>query len=159
MRIGHGVDVHAFDGGPQRDALLRLGGVDIPFERALAGHSDADVVLHAVIDALLGAAALGDIGGMFPSSDERWRDADSGDLLQRAHRRVLDAGHAVANLDVTVVAERPRLSPHTGAMRDVLRQALAIDLDAVSVKAKTTDALGFTGQGEGIAAFAVVLLH
>lgn len=142
-----------------REARLRLGGVDIPFERALAGHSDADVVLHAVIDALLGAAAMGDIGGMFPSSDERWRDADSGHLLQLAYRRVLDAGYAVANLDVTVVAERPRLSPHTDAMREVLREALAIDLDAVSVKAKTTDALGFTGQGEGIAAFAVVLLQ
>ena len=142
-----------------RDAQLRLGGVDIPFERALSGHSDADVVLHAVIDALLGAAALGDIGGMFPSSDERWRDADSGHLLQLAYRRVLDAGFTVANLDVTVVAERPRISPHTDAMREVLREALAIDLNAVSVKAKTTDALGFTGQGEGIAAFAVVLLQ
>lgn len=142
-----------------REAKLRLGGVDIPFERALAGHSDADVVLHAVIDALLGAAALGDIGGMFPSSDERWRDADSGQLLQLAYRRVLDAGFAVANLDVTVVAERPRISPHTDAIREVLREALAINLDAVSVKAKTTDALGFTGQGEGIAAFAVVLLQ
>lgn len=159
MRIGHGVDVHAFDGGPIRDAKLRLGGVDIPFERALAGHSDADVVLHAVIDALLGAAALGDIGGMFPSSDERWRDADSRDLLLQAYRRVLDAGFTVSNLDVTIVAERPRIAPHTAAIREVLRAALAVDLRDVSVKAKTTDALGFTGQGEGIAAFAVVLLQ
>ncbi len=159
MRIGHGVDVHAFDGGPIREAQLRLGGVDIPFERALAGHSDADVVLHAVVDALLGAAALGDIGGMFPSSDERWRDADSRDFLLLAYRRVLDAGFSVSNLDVTIVAERPKLAPHTEAIRESLRRALSVDLGAVSVKAKTTDALGFTGRGEGIAAFAVVLLQ
>jgi 2-C-methyl-D-erythritol 2,4-cyclodiphosphate synthase len=155
MRIGQGIDVHAFaEGRP-----LILGGVEIPHTRGLAGHSDADVLLHAVIDALLGAAALGDLGGMFPSSDARWAGASSRDLLVRASERVQAEGHRLSNLDVTVVAEDPRLSPHLAAMRDAIAGVLNVDLTQVSVKATTSDRLGFTGRGDGIAAFAVVLLE
>ncbi len=155
MRIGQGVDVHAFaDGRP-----LVLGGVPIPHSRGLAGHSDGDVLLHAVIDALLGAAALGDIGVMFPSSENRWKDADSLKLLALAHAKVRDAGHAIENVDTVVVAEEPRLAPDVAAMRQAIAQVLELDLDRVSVKATTTDRLGFTGRGDGIAAFATVLLQ
>jgi 2-C-methyl-D-erythritol 2,4-cyclodiphosphate synthase len=155
MRIGQGVDVHAFAGGRR----LVLGGVEIPHARGLAGHSDADALLHAIIDAMLGAAALGDIGGMFPSSDAQWAEASSIDLLRRAHERVRAAGYAVASVDATVVAQEPRLAPHVPAMREAIATALELDVTLVSVKATTSDGLGFTGRGEGIAALAVVLLE
>lgn len=155
MRIGQGFDVHALvEGRP-----LLLGGVETPFERGLAGHSDGDVLLHAIIDALLGAAALGDIGGMFPEADERWAGASSLDLLARAHGRVRASGYTVLNIDATVVCEAPRLAPHIGAMRERIASALDIDISCVSVKATTSDGLGFTGEGAGIAAVAVVLLQ
>ncbi len=155
MRIGQGIDVHAFAAGRR----LVLGGVAIPHPRGLAGHSDADALTHAVIDAMLGAAALGDIGGMFPSSDDRWRDARSIDLLRLADERLRGAGWRVANVDATVVAEEPRLAPHVPAMREAIAEALELDIGAVSVKATTTDGLGFTGRGDGVAALAVVLLE
>jgi 2-C-methyl-D-erythritol 2,4-cyclodiphosphate synthase len=136
-----------------------LGGVDVPHDRGLAGHSDGDVLLHAVIDALLGAAGLGDIGGMFPPSDSRWQGAASLDLLERAARAVAGAGFSVVNVDATVVAEAPRLAPHVGAMREGIARALGVDISAMSVKATTTDGLGFTGRGEGIAAFVVALIQ
>jgi 2-C-methyl-D-erythritol 2,4-cyclodiphosphate synthase len=153
MRIGHGFDAHRF--GPGR--TLVLGGVKIPHEAGLAGHSDGDVLVHAIIDALLGAAALGDIGGMFPSDNPRYEGADSLNLLAEARSR-LDAMR-IANVDATVVAHAPRLAPHVAAMRDRIATALGIDVAAVNVKATTTDGMGFTGAGEGIAAFAVVLLE
>ncbi|HEX5479701.1 MAG TPA: 2-C-methyl-D-erythritol 2,4-cyclodiphosphate synthase [Dehalococcoidia bacterium] len=155
MRIGHGFDAHAFAEG----RALMLGGVGVPHDRGLAGHSDGDALLHAIIDALLGAAALGDIGGMFPSSDERWRGAASIDLLAAAAHRVRDSGYRVINVDATVIAEYPRLAPHVDQMRQCIAGALGIDITNVSVKPKTSDALGFTGRGEGIAAFAVALLE
>ncbi len=154
MRIGQGVDVHALVAGRK----LVLGGVEIPHERGLDGHSDADVLLHAIIDALLGAAGLDDIGGMFPSSDERWAGASGIDLLRTAYERVRGAGFALVNLDATVVAERPKLAHHIEAMRAAIAAALHIDITTVSVKATTADGLGLTGRGEGIAALAVVLL-
>ena len=155
MRIGHGFDAHQFTEG----RALLLGGVSIPFERGLAGHSDADVLVHAIIDALLGAAALGDIGTLFPSSDARWEGASSLDLLARAFEILQANGHRIANIDSTVVAEVPRLAPHIQAMRQAVASALALSVDAVSVKATTSDEMGFTGRQEGIAAFAVVLLE
>ncbi len=155
MRVGQGFDAHAFaEGRP-----LMLGGVEVPHARGLAGHSDGDPLLHAVIDALLGAAGLGDIGGMFPPSDECWRGAASLDLLASASRRVRAAGFHVVNVDATVVAEAPRLAPYVDAMRARIASALDMDITAVSVKPKTTDGLGFTGRGDGIAAFAAVLLE
>jgi 2-C-methyl-D-erythritol 2,4-cyclodiphosphate synthase len=155
MRIGHGFDVHALAEGRR----LVLGGVPIPFGRGLAGHSDGDALLHAVIDALLGAAGAGDIGTMFPSSDERWRDADSAELLAQAAGHVRRMRHRVANVDATVVAEAPRLAPYVEAMRGCIARPLEIDITCVSVKPKTSDGLGFTGEGRGIAAFAVLLLE
>lgn len=149
------MDAHAFAEGRR----LVLGGVEIPHPRGLVGHSDADALLHAIIDALLGAAALGDIGGMFPSSDARWRDARSLDLLALARDRVRAAGYVVDNVDATVVAQEPRLAPHVPAMREAIAGALELDISLVSVKATTTDGLGFTGRGAGIAAFAAVLLE
>jgi 2-C-methyl-D-erythritol 2,4-cyclodiphosphate synthase len=155
MRIGHGFDAHAFASGRR----LVLGGVDVPHGNGLAGHSDGDVLTHAVIDALLGAAGLGDIGGMFPSSDERYRGADSVKLLTEAYSRVRDSGLSVVNLDATIVAEEPRLSAHVGAMRERLAGSMEFNSQRVSIKATTSDGLGFTGAGAGIAAFAVVLLE
>ena len=155
MRTGHGFDAHAFTDG----RLLVLGGVQIAHPRGLAGHSDADVLLHAIIDALLGAAALGDIGSLFPSSDPQWKGASSLDLLARANEVVRAHGYAVVNIDGTVVAEAPRLAPYVQAMRQAIASALALDVPQVSVKATTTDGMGFTGHGDGIAAFAVVLLE
>ena len=155
MRIGHGFDAHAFaEGRP-----LMLGGVQIPYARGLTGHSDADVLLHAIIDGVLGAAALGDIGALFPSSDGQWAGASSLDLLGRAYEVVRAHGFAAVNIDCTVVAEAPRLAPHVQGMRQAIAAALAIDVPQVSVKATTTDGMGFTGRGDGIAAFAVVLLE
>jgi 2-C-methyl-D-erythritol 2,4-cyclodiphosphate synthase len=156
MRIGQGIDVHAFGG---EAGGFVLGGVAVQFDRELAGHSDGDVLLHAIIDALLGAAALGDIGGMFPSSDEQWRGANSRGLLEMAYERVRGAGFRLVNLDATVVAEAPKLAPYVPKMREVIAGALDVDISAVSVKATTTDGLGFTGRGDGIAAFATVLIE
>ena len=154
MRVGHGFDVHALvEGRP-----LIIGGVTIPYERGLLGHSDADVLLHAVADALLGAAALGDIGRHFPDTDERWRGADSRVLLRHVATLIAGRGWQVGNLDATVIAQAPRLAPHIGQMVAHLSADLGIPPDAVNVKATTTERLGFTGRGEGIAAEAVVLL-
>ncbi len=136
-----------------------LGGVEIPHARGLDGHSDADVLLHAVIDALLGAAALGDIGTLFPSSDPQWAGASSLDLLARAQEIVEAHGYAVVNIDCTVVAQEPKLAPHIHGMCQAIAATLAIEFSQVSVKATTTDSMGFTGHGEGIAAFATVLLE
>ena len=155
MRIGQGYDVHPFRQGRR----LILGGVSLEGEIGLAGHSDGDVLTHAVIDALLGAAALGDIGGHFPSSDERWRDADSIEMLKQVVKLIAQAGFRAVNVDVTVIAERPRIAPHVVALRQNLAMALGVESARVSVKATTTDGLGALGRGEGIAAMAVVLLE
>jgi 2-C-methyl-D-erythritol 2,4-cyclodiphosphate synthase len=153
-RIGNGFDVHALVAGRK----LVLGGVDIPHTRGLEGHSDADVLLHAVCDALLGALALGDIGRHFPDTDARWKDADSRVLLRHVVSLVSAERWRVGNLDVTVIAQAPKIAPHVPAMRANLAADLACDLDRVGVKATTTERLGFTGRGEGIAAMASVLL-
>ena len=155
MRIGQGIDIHAF----AEARPLILGGVAIPHPRGLAGHSDGDALLHAIVDALLGAAALGDIGGMFPSSDEQWKGASSVELLCLARERVSATGLRIANVDATVIAQEPRLGGYIGAMRDAVANALEVDVTAVSLKATTSDGLGFTGRGDGIAALAVVLLE
>jgi 2-C-methyl-D-erythritol 2,4-cyclodiphosphate synthase len=156
MRVGQGLDVHPFSDDPGRE--LVLAGVRIPDGPGLAGHSDGDVVLHAVADALLGAAALGDIGGIFGSADPRYTGAASSVFVTESLRLVADAGYAVGNVDCTVVAQRPRLAPHRDAMRDRLAGLLGAPAGAVNLKATTTDGLGFTGRGEGIACLAVVLL-
>lgn len=155
MRIGFGYDSHRFD--PARKLLL--GGVDIPDSPGLAGHSDADAVAHAVTDAILGAAAAGDIGGHFPPGDPRWKDADSLDLLRRAVRIVMDAGYRVGNVDVTVICEHPKIEPHATDMRENLAGALDCAVGDVSVKGKTNEKMGWTGAGEGIAVHAVACLH
>lgn len=154
LRIGHGYDVHRLVTGRP----LILGGVTIPYEQGLLGHSDADVLAHAVMDALLGAAALGDIGGMFPDSDERWRGADSLRLLERVTARLAENGWAIGNVDATVLAQAPRLAPHIPEMRRRLAAAMDINVTQVSVKATTEEHLGFTGAGEGMACHAVALL-
>lgn len=154
LRIGNGFDVHAFAPG----RALVVGGVTIPFDRGLAGHSDADVLLHAITDALLGAAGLGDIGRLYPDGDARFKDADSRVLLRDAVARVVSAGWRIENVDCTVIAERPKIAPHVDTMRASIAQCLGIDATAVNVKGKTTERLGFTGRGEGIAALAVALL-
>jgi 2-C-methyl-D-erythritol 2,4-cyclodiphosphate synthase len=154
-RVGIGVDAHAFaDGVP-----LVLGGVEIPSSRGLAGHSDGDVVAHALLDALLGAAGLDDIGAMFPSGDPQWRGASSLDLLTRAYERVVAAGFELENADVVLVGEEPRLAPHRQEMRERLAGALGVEPERIAVRATTTDRLGFTGRGEGLAAQAVALLR
>ena len=155
MRIGIGYDIHRF--GPGR--TLVLGGVTLPGETGLAGHSDADVVLHAVIDALLGAAALGDIGTHFPADDPEWKDADSSLLVQRTLALLRDAGFAVENVDVTVIAEKPRLAPHISALRARMAELIGVSEAAVSVKATTNEGIGDIGRGEAIAAIAVALLR
>jgi 2-C-methyl-D-erythritol 2,4-cyclodiphosphate synthase len=157
MRVGIGYDVHAF-APPEAARPLVIGGVPIAHERGLTGHSDADVLLHALVDALLGAAALGDIGAHFPSSDARWRDAPSTAFLTATRDLLAERGWAVANVDATIVAERPRLAPHVAAMRANIAQALGVAEACVSVKSKTTDGLGFAGRQEGIAAYAVALV-
>ncbi len=155
MRIGHGYDVHRLvEGRP-----LILGGVNIPYEKGLLGHSDADVLTHAVMDAMLGAAALGDIGGMFPDTDPAYAGADSLALLRQVAERIRAAGYAVGNIDATVLAQRPKLKPYIDGMRQRLAEAMGIDSAMVSVKATTEEGLGFTGTGEGIAAHAVCLLE
>ncbi|MBE6557067.1 MAG: 2-C-methyl-D-erythritol 2,4-cyclodiphosphate synthase [Ruminococcaceae bacterium] len=155
MRIGHGYDVHRLVEG--RDLIL--GGVKIEHTKGLLGHSDADVLLHAISDALLGAAALGDIGKLFPDSDEAYRGANSLMLLKAVVRRVENAGYRVGNIDATVIAQAPKLSPHVRTMRRNIANAVGCDIDAVSVKATTEEGLGFSGEGLGIAAHAVCLLE
>ncbi len=155
MRIGVGYDSHRFAPGRR----LVLGGVEVPHALGLAGHSDADALAHAVTDAVLGAAALGDIGAHFPPSDERWRDADSLELLRRAVALAAAAGWAVGNVDVTVICEAPRLGAHVPAMRERLAAALGVAAGAVSIKAKTNEGMGWVGRGEGLAAMAVALLQ
>ena len=154
-RIGTGFDVHALVTGRP----LVVGGVTIPFDRGLDGHSDADVLLHALADALLGALAQGDIGTHFPDTDARWKDADSRALLRAVAAMARTAGYGIGNVDATIVAQAPRMSPHIAAMRANIASDLGCDLARVSVKAKTTERLGFTGRGEGIAAMAVALLE
>lgn len=154
MRIGSGFDVHAFGPGDH----VMLGGVRIPHDAGIVAHSDGDVVLHALADALLGAIAAGDIGQWFPDTDPAWRGADSRVLLRRVAAEVSRRGYRVANCDVTVVAQAPRLAPHRALMREHIAADLGVELAAVSVKATTTEHLGFVGRGEGIAAQAIVLL-
>lgn len=155
MRIGIGYDVHPLIQGRP----LVIGGVIVPHERGLDGHSDGDVLAHAIIDALLGAAALGDIGQHFPSEDERLRGARSVELLNESAALLSDAGHVVANIDATVIAQGPTLAPYIPQMREVLANALSVDPSNVSVKATSTDHLGSIGRGEGIAAVAVALIN
>jgi 2-C-methyl-D-erythritol 2,4-cyclodiphosphate synthase len=154
-RVGTGFDVHALVAGRP----LVLGGVTVPFERGLEGHSDADVLLHAIADALLGALALGDIGRHFPDTDPRYRDVDSRVLLRQVAGLVANAGYGVGNVDATIVAQAPRLAPYVDAMRANIASDLGCDVARVSVKAKTTERLGFAGRGEGIAAMAVALVE
>jgi len=154
LRIGQGYDVHPLEAGRR----LVLGGVEIAHERGLAGHSDADVLLHAISDAVLGAAGQGDIGLHFPPSDEQWRDASSLDLLARVVAIAQADGWSVVNVDATVIAERPRIAPHVPLMRERIAARLGIPIDAVGVKATTNERLGALGREEGIAALAVALL-
>ena len=154
-RIGQGLDVHAFCDGD----FVMLGGVRIPHERGISAHSDGDVALHALCDALLGALALGDIGQHFPPSDEQWKDAAGADLLSRVVEMVWDRGWQVGNIDLTIICEAPRIGPHVKAMQAVISEILQAEAEQVSVKATTTEELGYTGRGEGISAHAVVLME
>ncbi|HUN28210.1 MAG TPA: 2-C-methyl-D-erythritol 2,4-cyclodiphosphate synthase [Alphaproteobacteria bacterium] len=154
-RVGHGFDAHRLVEGRR----LVLGGITVPHDRGALGHSDADVLAHALSDALLGAAALGDLGGHFPDSDPKWKDADSIVLLEACAARVRAAGYSIVNLDATIVVERPKLAPYIGAMREHLATRLNLPLERVSVKAKTSEGMGYTGDGTGIAAFAVASLE
>ena len=155
MRIGHGYDVHKLVEG--RDLIL--GGVKIPYEKGLLGHSDADVLLHAVSDSLLGAAALGDIGKHFPDTDPAYKGADSLELLRIVGEKVKEAGYKVSNIDVTMIAQRPKLAPHIPTMRANIARVLALDVSQVNVKATTEEHLGFTGDGSGMSCHAVCLLE
>jgi len=155
VRIGQGFDVHQLVAG----RALVIGGVAIPYEKGLLGHSDADVLLHAICDALLGAAALGDIGRHFPDSDARYKGIDSRELLRHVASLLREKGYAVVNVDATIIAQAPRMAPHIPAMVANIAADLRVDVGAVNVKATTTEELGFTGRGEGIAAAAVCLLE
>ncbi len=155
MRIGFGYDVHAFT----TDRPLVLGGIPVPFEFGLSGHSDADAVIHAVVDALLGAAALGDIGVHFPSSDVRWKNQPGAVFLDHIYNLLCQLHWKIGNIDATIVAERPKLAPYVQGMRTHLAEHLHLEIDQVSVKATTTDGLGFAGRREGIACYAVALLE
>lgn len=155
MRVGFGYDVHRFTS----DRPLKLGGVELPSDLGLLGHSDADALLHAIIDALLGAAALGDIGTHFPPSNPAYKDISSLILLKDSVALIKDAGFTIGNIDTTVVCERPRLAPHITKIREAIATTLGIDISQISVKATTTEGLGFTGSGEGLSAYAVVLLN
>ncbi|SDB22622.1 2-C-methyl-D-erythritol 2,4-cyclodiphosphate synthase [Ruminococcaceae bacterium FB2012] len=155
IRIGHGYDVHKLT----ENRALILGGVDIPYEKGLLGHSDADVLAHAVMDALLGAAALGDIGHLFPDSDEKYKGADSLALMSEVARRLEAAGFGIVNIDSTVCAQAPKLAPHIPEMRRRIAEACGIDVSRVSVKATTEEGLGFTGEKLGISATAVCLIE
>lgn len=155
MRIGHGYDVHRLTEGRR----LILGGVDIPFEKGLLGHSDADVLVHAVMDSLLGAAALGDIGKLFPDNDESYKDSDSIMLLKKVCLVLKDKGYSIINIDSTILCQAPKLSPHIENMRKNIADTCGIDISFVSIKATTEEKLGFTGDGSGIAAHAVCLIE
>ncbi len=155
MRIGHGYDVHRLVEGRK----LILGGVDVPYELGLDGHSDADVLLHAVMDALLGAAAMGDIGGLFPDNDPKYKGIDSMLLLEEVVTRISGKGYRLGNLDVTMIAQRPKLKPHIPQMIENLARALGADPSRINVKATTEEHLGFTGRGEGMSCHAVCLLE
>ena len=155
MRIGHGYDVHRLTEGRR----LILGGVDIPHEKGLLGHSDADVLVHAVMDALLGAAAIGDIGNLFPDSDEKYKGADSLKLCEKVGKVLGGHGYGIENVDSTIIAQRPKLAQYIPQMRENIARALEIPVDRVSVKATTEEGLGFSGSGEGIAAHAVALIR
>ncbi len=155
MRIGQGFDVHAFCDGDE----VIIGGVRIPHDQGLKAHSDGDVLLHAVADALLGAAALGDIGHLFPDTSDEWEGADSRVLLREVHRRIGEQGLEVVNIDSTILAQAPRIAPHVAAMRQNMAEDLGMPLDRVSVKATTTEKLGFVGRREGIACHAICLLR
>lgn len=154
MRIGHGYDVHRLT----QDRKCIIGGVDIPYEKGLLGHSDADVLLHAVSDALLGACAMGDIGHLFPDTDDKWKGADSLKLLEEVVRQIGDKGYRVINIDSTILAQAPKIAPHIISMRKNIADACKLDIDCVSVKATTEEGLGFTGAKEGIAAHAVCIV-
>lgn len=154
MRIGHGYDVHKLT----QNRKLIIGGVEIPYEKGLLGHSDADVLLHAISDALLGACALGDIGGMFPDTDEKWKGADSLKLLEAVVERVQCLGYEIENIDSTLIAQKPKMKPYIEKMRENIAGACGVDISCVSVKATTEEQLGFTGREEGISAHAVALL-
>lgn len=155
MRIGHGFDVHRFGPGDN----LMIGGVKLPFEQGFVAHSDGDVLLHAISDALLGACALGDIGRHFPDTDPTWAGADSRELLRHVVTLIQGQGYGVVNIDATLMAQAPKMAPHIDTMREVIAADLGVALGQVNVKATTTERLGFTGRGEGIAAEAVVLLN
>ena len=155
MRIGQGFDVHAFGAGD----FVTLGGVRVPHVQGVEAHSDGDVVIHALCDAIFGALAMGDIGKHFPPSDPQWRDADSRQFLRHAARLMAGQGYRLGNADVTVIAEAPKVGPHAAAMRENLAADLGCGIDRISVKATTSERLGFTGRGEGIAAQACVLLE
>lgn len=155
MRIGMGYDVHKLV--PNRDLIL--GGVKIPHELGLLGHSDADVLLHSIMDALLGAAALGDIGKHFPDTDPAYKGADSVKLLEHVGRLIREAGYSIENIDATIIAQRPKMRPHIDTMRRNIKEALEIELDQINVKATTEEGLGFTGSEEGISAQAICLLR
>ena len=154
MRIGHGYDVHRLVEGRK----LIMGGVDIPYEKGLLGHSDADVLLHAIADALLGALAMGDIGKHFPDTDPAFKGADSMKLLEHVVGLIKAKGYCVGNLDATIIAQKPKMAPHIQSMRENIARACGVGLDLINVKATTEEGLGFTGTGEGISAHAVVLL-
>jgi 2-C-methyl-D-erythritol 2,4-cyclodiphosphate synthase len=154
MRVGHGFDAHRLvEGRP-----FVVGGVTIPFERGPLGHSDGDTLTHAICDALLGAAALGDLGAHFPDTDPQWKGVDSLTLLAAVHEQLVRHGWTIGNIDATVVVQAPKLSPHIAAMRDSLAETLTLDIGKISVKAKTSEGMGYTGDGSGIAAYAVALL-
>ena len=155
MRIGHGYDVHRL----VEDRKLIMGGVDIPYEKGLLGHSDADVLLHAIADAMLGALAMGDIGKHFPDTDPAFKGADSMKLLEHVVSLVGAKGYCVGNLDATIIAQKPKMAPHIQSMRENVARACGVEVDRINVKATTEEGLGFTGTGEGISAHAVVLLE
>jgi 2-C-methyl-D-erythritol 2,4-cyclodiphosphate synthase len=155
MRIGQGFDVHAFGEGDH----VMLGGVRVAHVQGVLAHSDGDVVLHALCDALLGALALGDIGKHFPPSDDKWRGADSRSFVRAVAGMLAERGYALGNADITVICEAPKVGPHAQAMRDVIAADLGVDIDCISIKATTTETLGFTGRREGIAALATVLVQ
>ncbi len=154
-RFGHGFDAHRLVQGRR----LVLGGIEIPFERGALGHSDADVVAHAISDALLGAAALGDLGAHFPDNDPQWKDADSMGLLEACAFKLREAGYRIGNIDATIVVDRPKLAPFIAAMRENVARRLGLGLEDVSVKAKTSEGMGYTGDGSGIAAYAVAAIE
>ncbi|MDY0081918.1 MAG: 2-C-methyl-D-erythritol 2,4-cyclodiphosphate synthase [Ignavibacteriaceae bacterium] len=154
FRTGFGFDVHAFAEGRK----LILGGIEIPFEKGLEGHSDADVLLHAICDAMLGALALGDIGVYFPDSDEKWKDADSKLLLKQVNELIKSKGYQVGNLDCVLAIQRPKISPYSDIIRNKIAEILGVDFGQISLKATTTEKLGFVGRDEGVVSFATVLL-